>query len=86
MIISQISDFGLSRNLQDEDYYVAKNGIIPLRWTAPEAIKDGKFSTASDVWSYGVVLYEIWSLACKPYGNFTNEQVYSCNTIVLLCA
>ena len=72
----QISDFGLSRNLQDEDYYVAKSGLIPLRWTAPEAFRDGKFSTASDVWSYGVVLYEIWSLASKPYGNLTNEQVY----------
>ena len=55
--------------------YVAKNGLIPLRWTAPEAFQDGKFSTASDVWSYGVVLYEIWSLACKPYGSLTNEQI-----------
>ena len=74
-LASQISDFGLSRNLQDEDYYVAKNGLIPLRWTAPEAFQDGKFSTASDVWSYGVVLYEIWSLASKPYGSLINEQV-----------
>ena len=71
-----MSDFGLSKDLQDEDYYVAENRLIPFRWTAPEAIQFGKFSAACDVWSYGILLYEIWSLASKPYGNLNNQQVW----------
>ena len=71
----QISDFGLSRDLHDEDYYVAQGGLVPVRWTAPEALEYSKYSAASDVWSFGVVLYEIWSLASKPYGSFGNNRV-----------
>ena len=76
-----MSDFGLSRDLQDEDYYVAHGGLVPVRWTALEALKQRKYSTASDVWSYGIVLFEIWSLASRPYGTLTNEQVPAYRTL-----
>ena len=59
----QIADFGMSRALQDTDYYVSRGGKIPVKWTAPEALHYKKYLTASDVWSFGVVLHEIWSLA-----------------------
>ena len=73
--ISQIADFGLSRDLQNEDYYISHGGKIPVKWTAPEALHYRKYSTASDVWSYGCLLYEIWSLGYKPFHDLTNTEV-----------
>eukprot|EP00731_Ephydatia_muelleri_P029674 Em0021g197a len=49
--------------------------MVPLKWTAPEAVHFMKYSTASDVWSYGCLLYEIWSIGCKPYEGLTNAEV-----------
>ena len=72
----QIADFGLSRDLQHEDYYISHGGKIPVKWTAPEALHYRKYSTASDVWSYGCLLYEIWSLGYKPFHDITNPEVF----------
>ena len=72
---TQIADFGMSRALQDTDYYVSRGGKIPVKWTAPEALHYKKYSTASDVWSFGVVLYEIWTLGIKPFHNQDNSEV-----------
>ena len=72
-----MSDFGMSRDLADEDYYVAHGGKIPVKWTAPEALNYKKYSTASDAWSYGCLLYEIWSLGHKPFEGISNTEVYS---------
>lgn len=52
-----------------------KGGKIPVRWTAPEAIAFRKFTSASDVWSYGVVLWEVMSYGERPYWNWSNQDV-----------
>ena len=71
----KIADFGMSRNLDDEAYYVCTHGgKIPVKWTAPEALHYKKYSTASDVWSFGCVMYEIWSLGHKPFEHRTNDM------------
>ncbi|XP_019849282.1 PREDICTED: probable serine/threonine-protein kinase dyrk2 isoform X2 [Amphimedon queenslandica] len=70
----KIADFGMSRDLHDENYYVSTAKMIPVKWTSPEALKFKRYSSASDVWSYGVVMYEIWSLGHKPFENFSNQE------------
>ena len=75
LVYTQIADFGLSQHLQNKDYYVSHGGKVPVKWTSPEALHYRKYSTASDVWSYGCLLYEIWSLGRKPFCTFTNAEV-----------
>ncbi|XP_019858237.1 PREDICTED: ephrin type-B receptor 4-like isoform X3 [Amphimedon queenslandica] len=72
--ICKIADFGMSRDLQDESYYISQAKKIPIKWTAPEALHYKKYLSASDVWSYGAVMYEIWSIGHKPFEKDTNQE------------
>ncbi|MGH0169760.1 UNVERIFIED_CONTAM: hypothetical protein FKN15_057519 [Acipenser sinensis] len=61
---------------ENEGVYEAKLGTkFPVKWTAPEAINLNKFSIKSDVWSFGILLYEIVTFAKTPYAGLTNYQV-----------
>lgn len=72
----KVGDFGLSRDLYSSDYFRKSNKeLLPIRWMAPESLKDGIYTSRSDVWSYGVVLWEVATLAEQPYRGLTNEQV-----------
>uniref|UniRef100_A0A8C5S6U9 receptor protein-tyrosine kinase n=1 Tax=Laticauda laticaudata TaxID=8630 RepID=A0A8C5S6U9_LATLA len=76
-LVCKVSDFGLSRVLDDnpDAAYTTTGGKIPVRWTAPEAITFRKFSSASDVWSYGIVTWEVLAYGERPYWNMTNQDV-----------
>ncbi|XP_036032209.1 epithelial discoidin domain-containing receptor 1 isoform X4 [Onychomys torridus] len=73
----KIADFGMSRNLYAGDYYrVQGRAVLPIRWMAWECILMGKFTTASDVWAFGVTLWEVLMLCrSQPFGQLTDEQV-----------
>ncbi|KAJ0064826.1 hypothetical protein NL108_015660, partial [Boleophthalmus pectinirostris] len=64
--ICKVADFGLGRLIK-EPFYLSEDKKIPYKWSAPEAITHGKFSSKSDVWSYGILLYEIITFGAIPY-------------------
>ena len=77
ILTKQIGDFGMSRDLSEDGSYKGQGGKVPLKWTAPEALHRRKYTTASDVWSYGCLLFEIWSLGRKPFKGVDSKKVYS---------
>ena len=75
-MVCKIGDFGMSREYKEEyDYYRSSGGLIPVKWTAPEAIFYKKYTEKSDVWAFGMTMYEIWSLGYKPWHDKTNEEI-----------
>ncbi|TNM91170.1 hypothetical protein fugu_003459 [Takifugu bimaculatus] len=71
----KISDFGMSRQ-HDDGVYMAEGGLrqIPVKWTAPEALNYGRYTTESDVWSFGILLWETFSLGMTPYTSMSNQE------------
>ena len=75
-LLVKISDLGVSRDQYAMDYYnMQGNSVIPIRWMPPEAILYNKYGTESDVWSFGVVLWEIYNYGLQPYYGYSNSEV-----------
>merc|ERR1719186_538259 len=75
-IVVKVGDFGMARDVYETEYYRKEGkGLLPVRWVAPESLRDGVFTSQSDVWSYGVVLWEMSTLAEQPYQGLANDQV-----------
>ncbi|XP_037032319.1 focal adhesion kinase 1 isoform X2 [Bradysia coprophila] len=71
----KLADFGLSRWVEDQSYYHSSKGMLPIKWMAPESINFRRFTTASDVWMFGVCVWEILMEGVKPFQGIKNSDV-----------
>lgn len=75
--VLKIADFGLARDVQSIDYYrKTTDGRLPVKWMAPEALFDRLYTSQSDVWAYGVLLWEIMTLGGTPYPSVPVEKLF----------
>ncbi|XP_075468178.1 fibroblast growth factor receptor 2 isoform X3 [Ascaphus truei] len=75
--VMKIADFGLARDVNNIDYYKkTTNGRLPVKWMAPEALFDRVYTHQSDVWSFGVLMWEIFTLGGSPYPGIPVEELF----------
>lgn len=76
-LVVKIGDFGLSREVNNMDYYRVggAHGYMPVRWMPPEALLFAKFTTQSDVWSFGILMWEVYTFGLQPYYGLSNHEV-----------
>uniref|UniRef100_A0AAY4DE37 receptor protein-tyrosine kinase n=1 Tax=Denticeps clupeoides TaxID=299321 RepID=A0AAY4DE37_9TELE len=75
--VVKICDFGLARDVyKDPDYVRKGDARLPLKWMAPETIFDRVYTTQSDVWSFGILLWEIFSLGASPYPGVSIDEAF----------
>ena len=74
--IVKVADFGLARFIRDDMYTAHPGAKFPIKWTAPEGLAFNRFTTKSDVWAYGILLWEIATYGMSPYPGVELTDVY----------
>uniref|UniRef100_A0A3Q3MP35 Tyrosine-protein kinase n=1 Tax=Mastacembelus armatus TaxID=205130 RepID=A0A3Q3MP35_9TELE len=71
----KVTDFGLSRYVLDDEYTSSAGSKFPVRWSPPEVLLYCKFSSKSDIWAYGVLMWEVYTLGWLPYERLSNTEI-----------
>lgn len=75
--VCKISDFGLTRDIYEDDaYYKRSKGRVPVKWMAPESLSDHVYTSKSDVWSFGIVVWELVTLGATPYPGIAVHNLF----------
>ena len=79
--------YNLYRFVLDDEYTASEGTKFPIKWAAPEVITHARYSSKSDVWSYGILMWELWTGGKTPYSTFSNKQVLDevLPVVVILC-
>ena len=73
----KVSDFGFARNTDENDAYVSQRNQLAVRWAAVESLQHHVFTSASDVWSFGILLHEMFTAGARPYDDWSNQRVWA---------
>lgn len=73
--VVKVCDFGMARYVLDDQYTSSLGSRFPVKWSPPEVLHYNKFSSKSDVWSFGVLMWEVFSEGRTPFGNRPNPEV-----------
>jgi serine/threonine protein kinase len=78
-LLVKIADFGLSRDTYEKDYFRIGTNVckLPIKWMPPESIDKQFFNTETDIWSYGVLVWELFSRGMTPYSNIDNNLLFN---------
>jgi hypothetical protein len=74
-LLVKISDIGQYKDKYAKDYYKFQNKLLPVRWMSPESLLFGRYAQDTDIWSFGILIWEIFNYACTPYSGCTNPEV-----------
>lgn len=76
-LTAKVADFGLSRDIYEREYYSSDNKKckLPVKWMAPESLEKGTYNTKTDVWSYGVLVWELLTRGVTPYPDVDNWEI-----------